>query len=140
MAVGVFSSCTPFIGAHLWLALGLATVLRLNRLWAVVGSRATSSPLLPVVVFSEIQLSHRIRTGAWVPLTTHDVLAHGRELLLDWLLGTPLVGGAYAAVLGTVAYAVARRRQRLAVTPRTPDEPPPASSESPQSAPPNPTP
>jgi uncharacterized protein (DUF2062 family) len=130
VAVGAFCACTPFVGFHIWMALGLATVLRLNRLWAAVGSRASPAPLLALIAFAEIQLSHRLRTGDWVPLTPGGVAAHGRQLLLDWMLGTPLIGGLFAVVLGTLAYVLARRRQ-ASVTPRTPGELPPASSESP---------
>jgi uncharacterized protein (DUF2062 family) len=136
VALGVFCASTPLIGFHLGMALGLATAFRLNRLWAAVGSRGTTGPLLPLVVFTEVQLAHRLRTGAWVPLAPHEALAHGKELMFDWVLGTPLVGGVYAAVVGVVAYALARQRQ---VTPGTLDESPPVSSESPRSVRPTPS-
>jgi hypothetical protein len=139
VAVGTFCACTPLIGLHIWMALGLATLLRLNRLWAAVGSRATTAGLWPVVTFLEIEAAHRARFGVWVPISPSDAVAHGRELLLDWVLGTPLVGGFYALVLGAVAYLVARRLDR-GVTSSTPGEPRPSSSESPPSAPPSPTP
>jgi uncharacterized protein (DUF2062 family) len=123
VAVGVFSAATPFVGFHIWMALGLATLLRLNRLWAAVGSRASPPPVLALLAFSQVQLAHRLRTGSWVPLTAVDILAHSKELLLDWLLGTPIVGGAYAALLGTLAYVLARRRAAAApsLTPPEPD-------------------
>jgi uncharacterized protein (DUF2062 family) len=140
VAVGAFSACTPFLGLHIWIALGLATLFRLNRLWAAVGSKtAPVAGVLPLIVFAEVQLAHRLRTGAWLPLAPRAVLAQGTQLLLDWLLGTPIVGGAYAALIGVVAYAIARRRQAR-FKPSTPGEPLPASSESPPSAPPSPTP
>jgi uncharacterized protein (DUF2062 family) len=130
VALGTFCSCTPFILFHLWLSLGLATIFHLNRVWAAVGSRATTAPILPFAVFAEVQLAHRIRTGAFLPLSPHDALAHGGELLIDWFAGTPIVGGVYAAILGTVAYAVARARQAR-LRPPSPGEPRPVSSGSP---------
>jgi uncharacterized protein (DUF2062 family) len=150
VAVGAFSSSTPFVGFHIWMALGLATVLRLNRLWAALGSRASPPPVLALLAFSQVQLAHRLRTGHWVPLAVHEILAHSRELFLDWLLGTPLVGGAYAAALGLLAYVVARRRAAMAaadpasagsaeVTLPVPGAAPPGTSECPPSAPPNQT-
>lgn len=124
IAVGVFCAFTPFLGFHIWMALGLATLFRLNRLWAALGSRATTiPPMFPLGVFAEVQLSHRLRTGEWVPLNLHGIVAHRSELLLDWLLGTPIVAGTAAVALGTTAYALARRRLRrpeAALTPRTP--------------------
>ena len=61
VAVGVFCGCSPFIGLHMWMALGLATALRLNRLWAFVGSRVSSSILVAWIAFSEVELAHRLR-------------------------------------------------------------------------------
>src|SRR5689334_9391481 len=90
VALGTFCACTPLIGLHIWMALGLATLFRLNRLWAAVGSRATTAGLWPVVTFLEIEAAHRVRFGVWAPISPTDAVAHGRELLLDWVLGTPL--------------------------------------------------
>ncbi|HLK37152.1 MAG TPA: DUF2062 domain-containing protein, partial [Polyangiaceae bacterium] len=41
VGVGVFAACTPLLGAHAWIALGLATLLRLNRVWAFLASRVS---------------------------------------------------------------------------------------------------
>jgi uncharacterized protein (DUF2062 family) len=127
------------VGLHIWLALGLATAFRLNRLWAAVGSRATTPGLLPVVVFLEIEVAHRARFGVWAPLSPRQALAQGPDLLLDWVLGTVPVGALYATLLGLVAYALARRRAQ-GITSSTPAGPRPGSSGSPPSAPPSPTP
>lgn len=137
VAVGVFCGCTPFLGLHMWLALGLATVFRLNRLWAFLGSRVSISLVMPWLAFSEVEVAHRLRTGAWMPLAPSEVVGQGRHLLGDWLLGALLVGSALAAVLGLLAYAIARRWR---LTPRTPAAAPPPSSGSRRSAPPAPTP
>ena len=140
VAVGVFCACTPLFGLHTWIALGLATVLRLNRLWAALGSRV---PLALWIAFSEIQIAHRLRTGAWASLAPRETLSHGRELLTDWLMGTALVGTALAAAAGFVAYACARRwsrREPAIVSSYTPGGPRPPSSESLPSVPPAPPP
>ncbi|HEY3822824.1 MAG TPA: DUF2062 domain-containing protein [Polyangiaceae bacterium] len=141
VAVGVFCGCSPFVGLHMWMALGLATVFRLNRLWAFLGSRISSNVLLAWLAFSEIELAHRLRTGAWMALAPSDVLVEGWQLFGDWLFGSLLVGATLAALLGLLVYALARRwrRDAPAVTPRTPAEPLPPSSGSPPSAPPAPT-
>lgn len=139
VAVGVFAGCTPFLGMHLWIALGLATVLRVNRLWAAVGSRFAIFPVFLWVTFCEIETGHRLRTGAWVSLAPHDALAHGRELFADWLIGTGIVGGAIAGCMGLAVYAAVRRWERRALIRRTLDAPRPPSSESPPSTPPAPT-
>ncbi len=134
VGVGVFSGCTPFIGAHMWIALGLATALRLNRLWAFLGSRVPSNVLLVGITFVEIELAHRLRAGAWAPLAWREALDHATAFVGDWFLGAALVGPALGAVLGLAAYATARRRAGV-TPPRTPGEPLLPISESPPTAP-----
>jgi uncharacterized protein (DUF2062 family) len=145
VAVGVLSGSTPLWGLHMWIALGLATVLRLNRLWAFLGSRVSFGPIYVWIVLSEIELGHRARTGAWASMTAHDAwsyvaaggfLHQGKELLVDWIAGSFAVGPALAAAAGLVAYGAARRAP---VTPRTPGALLPPSSGSPRSEPPAPT-
>jgi uncharacterized protein len=142
VAIGVFCGCTPFIGFHMWMALGLATVFRLNRLWAFLGSRCSPNVVFAWIAFSEIEVAHRLRAGNWETLAPEDVLSHGRQLLGDWLLGSVLVGGAAAALLGLLAYRAACgwQRRHPAVKPPRPDAAPPPSSGSRPSAPPAPTP
>jgi uncharacterized protein (DUF2062 family) len=134
VVVGAFAAFTPFIGFHMWIALLLATLLRLNRLWAFLASRVSITPVFAAVAFGEIEVAHRLRTGAWLAsLAPSEVLVHARELIVDWLLGTALVGGALAAGAGGVAYVVARRwtAARSATVTRTLGGLPPPSSESP---------
>jgi hypothetical protein len=136
VAVGVFAGCTPFFGFHMWIALGLATVLRLNRLWAFLGSRCSVVPIYAWIGFCEIAVAHRLRTGVWAPLTPADVIARGGELLKDWLVGAVLVGTALATLAGCVAYALARGWERgVRQQQRSPAGSRRPSSESPRSAP-----
>jgi uncharacterized protein (DUF2062 family) len=113
VALGAFIACTPFLGFHFWIALGLASLFRLNRLWAMIASRLSSTPILLATTFAEIELAHRLRTGAWVAMNWHDAFAEARELVADWILGTILVGIPIAACAGLAAAAAARRWQRL---------------------------
>jgi uncharacterized protein (DUF2062 family) len=141
VAIGVFCGCSPFIGLHMWMALALASALRLNRLWAVLGTRVSTSVLLAWIAFSEIELAHRLRTGAWLALSLDQVttraLDHGWQLFGDWLLGWVMVGAILAILLGVLALGAARRWQRIRL--RTPEALLPPTSESPASAPPAPT-
>jgi uncharacterized protein (DUF2062 family) len=138
VAVGAFAAFTPFLGFHIWIALGVASLLRLNRLWAVLASHVSPLPIFFAVSFLEIEAGHRLRAGAWIAMTVGDVATHGHNLLVDWLVGTVFVAGPIAATLGVVAYFAARRWQ--AVRPQSRGEAPPASSGSPPSAPRAPTP
>ncbi len=128
---GAFAGCTPAIGFHGPLALGVATLLRKNRLWAWMGSRISNMFFLPFIALAEIQVSHWIRTGETVQLRREDALARAPELLLDWLLGTIPVGAAIGAFFGLVAWAWAARRARRVTPPREPASDRPPSSGSP---------
>jgi len=120
VGLGVFVGCTPALGLHGWIAVGAATLFRLNRLYAFLGSRVSSVFVLPWIVLCEVQLAHRVRTGSFLALTNSDVLEKARDFLLDWFLGTLPVGGALAALFAAAAYAWARRRASRAVTAPSP--------------------
>jgi uncharacterized protein len=111
-AIGVFCGCVPWIGLHMWIAMGLATLLRLNRLWAFLGSRVAWTGTFVWISFVEIEGAHRVRTGAWEPLDPRDVLSHGRQLVGDWFVGGVVVGIGLGAVLGLATFFAARRWQR----------------------------
>ena len=134
IGIGGLVASTPLVGLHMWLAMGLATLFHKNRVWAFVGSRLSSSPILACIVFAEIEIAHRIRTGAYAPLSLEGAVAHGRELLLDWILGTILVAPIVGAVVGLVAWRLATRwanRAALAESRRPSLECPPSGPPSP---------
>lgn len=112
--LGAFVGSTPVIGFHGWIAVGLATALRLNRLYAFLGSRVSSPLVLPFIVIAEIQLAHRVRCGEFIALTRADVLEHAKGMLLDWCLGTAPVALIVGTIAGAAAYglAVLRRRRK----------------------------
>jgi uncharacterized protein (DUF2062 family) len=112
IALGVFVGCTPAVGVHGWVAVGLATLFRLNRLFAFIGSRVSSIFVLPWIVLAELQIAHKLRTGEYLQLTADEAMKQGPALLLDWCIGTVPVGIALAIVLGLIAYVTARARQR----------------------------
>jgi hypothetical protein len=128
--VGVFSGCTPAVGFHGWVALALATLLRLNRLWAWIGSRVSNIVILPFIVWAEIECARYLRTGRTLVLDRHSVLEQAHFLLLDWCIGSVIVGIALGAIFGVLAWVIARCRVRrkLARDRRSSSESPPSSS------------
>jgi uncharacterized protein (DUF2062 family) len=112
VGVGVFAGCTPALGFHTWVAVGLATLFRVNRLFSFLGSRIANIVTLPFIALAEIQLAHRVRTGEFLALTPKDVLEQGRGLLLDWCLGTIPVGATLGAIAGVITWRIALRRAR----------------------------
>lgn len=112
IAIGVFAGCTPAVGVHGWVALGLATLLRKNRLFCWIGSRISSVLILPWIVLAEVEVSHWLRTGSFVELHASDALDKAPTLILDWILGSIPVGLTLAALLGVLSFYAFRFRDR----------------------------
>jgi 2-polyprenyl-3-methyl-5-hydroxy-6-metoxy-1,4-benzoquinol methylase len=70
-----------------------------------VGNPLTAGPIL----FSEIQLGHRMLHGAWLPVTLVDVETLGiLGLFANLMVGSVILGVALGALLGAVTWLVAR--------------------------------
>jgi uncharacterized protein (DUF2062 family) len=110
VASGVFIGCTPALGLHGWIALGVATVADLNRIWTWVGSRISNILILPWLVIAEIEIGHHLRFGGWLHLTKEEVMARRGKLLVDWILGCIPVGIVAAVVLGLIAFGLSHVR------------------------------
>jgi hypothetical protein len=67
------------------------------------------------VVFAEIEVAHRLRTGQWLRLVASEAVARGPELLGDWAVGAVVVGGALAVAATVVAYGLASAAARRPV-------------------------
>jgi uncharacterized protein (DUF2062 family) len=117
VGVGVLACFSPVLWSHVPLALLLSSALRVNRVWAALGSQIPSlfGLLRPFIVLLEIELAHRIRTGDWVDLDWRHALSEAPRLLLDLFIGAGIVGVAASLLAGSGAYLYARRR--LARTP-----------------------
>jgi len=112
VGLGAFIGSTPVIGLHGWIAVGLATALRLNRLYAFLGSRVSSPFVLPFIVIAEIEIAHLVRCGELVALTRSNIFEEAKTLLLDWCLGTIPIGLAVGALTGALGYFITHMRLR----------------------------
>lgn len=121
--LGVFIGCTPALGFHTVVVLSAATLFKVNRLFAWIGSRSSNALVLPFIIIAEIQVAHIVRTGSWATLDRSTIqLEHPFEsvgpLLVDWILGTIPVGCALGGLLGLLAwrFAIARDRRKARAT------------------------
>jgi uncharacterized protein (DUF2062 family)/2-polyprenyl-3-methyl-5-hydroxy-6-metoxy-1,4-benzoquinol methylase len=109
VAVGVFVGCSPFWGFHLALALLLATVFRLNRVLVYAATNLANPLTAPPLLFAEVQVGHRILMGTWLGLAMDEVVEEGvAGIFRDFLLGSLILGTVLAALLGLLAWLVAR--------------------------------
>jgi uncharacterized protein (DUF2062 family) len=131
VGVGVLACFAPIPWTHVPLALLFSSVLRVNRVWAVVGSQIPSlfGLLRPLIMFAEIEVAHRLRTGEWLELDIGHAMAQAPRLMLDLFVGAGLLGAGAGLAAGLSAYAYGRRvmqRRRDALPPRTSGSPPSA--------------
>jgi uncharacterized protein (DUF2062 family) len=112
VAMGVFVGCTPAFGLHGWIALGLATLFRLNRIWSWAGSRVSNFLIYPWIVIGEIELGHYLRFGDHMHLSEKEVMENRGKLMIDWLLGSIPVAVVAAIVFGALAFGLAHLRLR----------------------------
>jgi hypothetical protein len=96
----------------------------------MIGSRLSTTPIFLVTTFAEIQLAHHLRTGHWAALSLHQALSKGPELVLDWSIGSIIIGTGVAVGAGLAATTLARRWEQ--VNPRALEALRPRSSEFPQ--------
>lgn len=117
VAAGILVGCSPFFGLHFWIGLGLALVLRLNKVAVFLGSQISIPPLAPLIGFASVQLGARLLFGSFVRIGLEDFsLANLPSLLsqflLAWLVGGLVVGGAIAAPAYLITYLVLEARRR----------------------------
>jgi uncharacterized protein (DUF2062 family) len=119
VGVGVLACFSPILWSHVPLALLLASVFRVNRVWAALGSQVPSlfGLLRPFIVLLEIELAHRIRTGEWVDLDWRRAVSEAPRLFFDLCVGAGILGVGVALLAGGGAYLYARRRNGRAPTP-----------------------
>jgi uncharacterized protein (DUF2062 family)/SAM-dependent methyltransferase len=118
VGVGILIGCTPFFGLHLWLGLGIAIGLRLNKVAVFLGSQISLPPLAPFVGFASVQVGWILVHGQRLELGIADfhLLNLGRMLhqfLLSWLLGGLVLGLTLAGPAYLITWALVRRRRRL---------------------------
>jgi uncharacterized protein (DUF2062 family) len=122
LALGVGIGFSPFLGAHIWLALGLALALRLNKIDTILGQFAGNPWTLPPVFALGYRLGRallgydatEVPNLPWKRLLHHDfwrTLAGDGfgPRLASFLLGTTVI----AVIAGLATYFLGRTLLRL---------------------------
>jgi uncharacterized protein (DUF2062 family) len=110
VALGLFIGCSPLFGFHAAIALGLALVLRLDVLIAYLATTISVPPLLPFLLFAELQVGSFLMTGRFHALSLRDFAPEkALELGAAVFVGFPVIGTAIAVLGGTLAYVIGAR-------------------------------
>ncbi|MBI2389357.1 MAG: DUF2062 domain-containing protein [Deltaproteobacteria bacterium] len=113
--VGAIVGSTPFFGFHLPLCIGVAMLLRLNRVAVYGAANVSIPPVAPFLAFACIEVGSFVLHGRGTTLAVES-LRHvspwrlAGDVFLSWIVGAPLVGGAVGVVLGVVVAQAARAR------------------------------
>jgi glycosyltransferase involved in cell wall biosynthesis len=108
VAIGVFIANLPLYGFHTVLSLFTARRLHLHPIPVVAGSHLSTPPVGPVLVAAAIGTGHWLLHGTWMQMpawqqTWREWARLAGTVLLDWSIGSLVVG----AVLAGAAFVVA---------------------------------
>jgi uncharacterized protein len=149
LAVGVFISCTPFLGLQTLLAILVATLVRLNRAATVTGVWINLPWFAPVVYGAALTVGDWVLPDpngirdAWLKyLVSHpgrlgwgDLIALLEELSAALLVGTTIVGLGAALVTYVVAFSLISARRARGLGRARLSNPGPAEQSGPQPGP-----
>ncbi|OHB33997.1 MAG: glycosyl transferase family 2 [Desulfuromonadaceae bacterium GWC2_58_13] len=104
-AVGVLLGTVPLIACHTIAILFVSSFFRLNKVAAVTSSQLCMPPIVPALC---IEAGYFMRHGEFLTEISMETLGYqGLERVWEWLLGSLILGPAFALVTGVVVYALA---------------------------------
>ncbi len=104
-AVGVFLGAVPLVAMHTIAILLAAGFFRLNKVAAIGASQICMPPLVPALC---IETGYFLRHGRFLTEISLETLGYqGLERLLEWLIGSLLLGPLLALLVGGTIYGLA---------------------------------
>ncbi len=116
-SLGVFIGTSPFYGLHFMIGVGLGRLFRLNQLAILIGEQVSLPIVAPFLFYANVQMGHLILRGQWMVLDGHTLAKKSAgAFLLDWWVGSLVVGFVLAVLLGAATYgvieAIRKKRER----------------------------
>jgi uncharacterized protein (DUF2062 family)/trans-aconitate methyltransferase len=110
--LGIFIGIVPIYGFQTLAAVGVALLFRLNKPLTVAATFINNPLLLPLIIFSSVELGCFLWTGSFQPLNLAALVATRthihREQLFIWAIGSValgvLAGGVGAAITAIVVH------------------------------------
>jgi SAM-dependent methyltransferase len=100
VGLGLFIGCSPFIGFHLLLSLGLGWLFGLNRFKVYLAANISNPIVAPFLYAAEVQTGTWLRTGRFLTAARLDEVRL-QGLAIDILIGSVVIG-LTLAVAGTL--------------------------------------
>jgi uncharacterized protein (DUF2062 family) len=109
---GIFIGIVPIYGLQTLAAVGVALLFRLNKPLTVAGTLISNPVLLPVIIFSSVELGCFLRSGSFQRLNLSTLVAArphiNKEQFFIWVVGSValgiLLGGVGAAITAVVVH------------------------------------
>lgn len=106
VSLGLFIGVMPIWGWQMMAAFALAQLFRLNKFIAVAASNISIPPILPLIIFASYM------AGGWILGLNTDGIRYDsgmglhwiKENLIQYLIGSLVLGVALVAVMGPVTY------------------------------------
>ena len=113
LAVGVFIANLPLYGVQTLLSLYAARRLRLHPLSVVAGSHLSTPPIGQLLVALAIGVGHWLLHGQWLATPQWESTWRGwarlfGQLMVEWSVGSVLVGAVMAAAAFVLSHALLR--------------------------------
>ncbi len=112
VALGAFIGCTPLYGLHLFLCIGFSRLLRVNPALAYLASHVSLPGVWPFLTLAELEVGRRLRGESYLRIHFNSLREiDWRQAGIDLTLGTVVIGGVVAALLGFFTLWASRKRQ-----------------------------
>ncbi len=113
VALGILIGCVPMLGVHTIMAIGLASLLRLNTLIVLIGTQISNPISFPFQIFISAELGSLILNGHFLDIKFSGDINYLNEYILPIIIGGLVLG----IVLSLVSYIVIKfflkRRQAV---------------------------
>jgi uncharacterized protein (DUF2062 family) len=124
LALGAFVGNLPTYGLHAVIGLYAAKRLHLHPLAVFLGTKISTPPVGPILNAVAIAIGHVVLHGSLPSTEAYDFRVMGiwhvlRRMLLEWMIGWPIVGLGCAAVV----FMLSNRLLRLAAARQQPSDP-----------------
>jgi SAM-dependent methyltransferase/uncharacterized protein (DUF2062 family) len=113
IGLGLFIGCSPLIGLHLGLCFLAGWIFGLNRVKLYLAANLINPLIMPIVMFTEIQVGSWVRRGQTYPISLDGLASLDPwHFGLDLFIGSLFIGGAIGSVVGFLTFATLGRALR----------------------------
>ena len=115
LAIGVFIGNLPLYGLHTVICLYTAARLHLNPHLVIAGSAVSTPPVGLGLIAAAVVVGHLIVRGRWIGMAqiqSADKLSLLGQMMLEWAVGSLIVGAVLAILTLFASYALFGRLQR----------------------------